>query len=80
MSDASATAAEQYLTVNKVAHRLDVSPWTVRDWISSGKLSAIKLGDSDRAPVRIRESDLDAMLKPYPSNNSDDTNVGSRAP
>ena len=65
---------EQYLTVAKLAHKLDVSPWTIRDWIKSGKLRAIKLGDNPRAAVRIKPSDVDALLVPFtPSSTRDST-------
>lgn len=56
---------EQYLTVANVARQLGVSAWTVRDWLKDGKLAAYKVGRSRKAPVRIKTSDLDAMLIPY---------------
>jgi excisionase family DNA binding protein len=36
------------LRVREVARRFDVTEETIRDWINSGKLSAIKLGRSWR--------------------------------
>ena len=53
---------EQYLTVANVARQLGVSPWTVRDWIKDGKLAAYKVGRSVKSPVRIKASDIDALL------------------
>lgn len=35
---------DKYLTVDEVADRLRVGPWTVREWIAAGRLSAIKPG------------------------------------
>lgn len=33
---------DRYLTVEEVAKRLRVTPWTVREWVKAGRLSAIK--------------------------------------
>lgn len=40
------------------------SKWTIRTWIRTGKLRACKLGDSPNAPLRVRQSDIDAFLVP----------------
>jgi excisionase family DNA binding protein len=47
-----------YLTVEDVAKQLQVSTYTVRRWLKSGKLPAIKLGKE----WRISPDDLEAFL------------------
>jgi excisionase family DNA binding protein len=59
------TSPTYLLTITEAAHQLGVSPWTVRDWLRQGKLAAVKVGRTAKAPVRIKASDLDAMLIPY---------------
>jgi excisionase family DNA binding protein len=48
------------LTVNEVAERLNVTPLTVRRWLSAGALSGMHLGD--RAGCRIPERDVQTFL------------------
>ncbi len=52
---------ERWLTVQKVADRLDVSEQTVRRWLRSGELPGVLI--ADRAGYRIRPRDLDAFLR-----------------
>lgn len=49
---------EQFLSLEDVATRLQVSDQTIRRWIKSGKLTAYKPG----LEYRIRESDLEEFL------------------
>jgi excisionase family DNA binding protein len=61
------TAAQQttfadLLTVRQAAEALAVSQNTVRNLIHSQDLAAVRVG---RRMVRIRQADLDAILKPY---------------
>ena len=51
-----------FLTPEDVAGRLNVNVQTVRAWIRSGKLPASRL--AGRRVLRIRESDIDAVLEP----------------
>ena len=51
---------ERLLTVREVAERLRVHPITVRRHIKAGRLQAVRVGRS----VRVRESDLEAFLRP----------------
>lgn len=51
-----------YLTVDQVAEDLQLSTNTIRNWIRSGKLPAYKLCTGVTAPLRIRQSDVDALL------------------
>jgi excisionase family DNA binding protein len=53
--------AERYLTVEDVAERLQISDWTVRDWLKSGKLIGFQPGGR-RAGWRVRESDLERFV------------------
>ena len=41
---------QQHYSINEVAKRFDVSPKSVRRWISKGKLKAHKIGGSVRIP------------------------------
>jgi excisionase family DNA binding protein len=59
-----ATTVEQpsLLTVRQVAHRLNVSPLSVRRAIAEGRLGAVKLGDAGSAPLRIDPAELEDYL------------------
>lgn len=35
---------DKYLTIEEVADKLRVTAWTVREWVKSGRLQAIKPG------------------------------------
>jgi excisionase family DNA binding protein len=54
-----AASEEQFLSLEDVASRLQVSDQTVRRWIKSGKLTAYKPG----LEYRIREADLEEFLR-----------------
>jgi excisionase family DNA binding protein len=54
-----AASEEQFLSLEDVAARLQVSDQTVRRWIKSGKLTAYKPG----LEYRIREADLEEFLR-----------------
>jgi excisionase family DNA binding protein len=54
--------SDVFLTPEDVADRLSVNVQTVRAWIRSGKLPASRL--AGRRVLRIRESDLEAVLEP----------------
>jgi excisionase family DNA binding protein len=49
---------EKLLTVNETAAYLSLSTQTVRKWINSGKLQAVKIGKE----FRIRLSELNDLL------------------
>jgi excisionase family DNA binding protein len=53
-----AASEEQFLSLEDVASRLQVSDQTVRRWVKAGKLAAYKPG----LEYRIRESDLEEFL------------------
>ena len=65
MSDAMSDNSTSLMTIRQVAKALTLNEWTVRDWISDGRLPAVKLGPGERAPVRIRESDVEKLLIPF---------------
>jgi len=41
---------DKLLNVEKAAEVLSVSPWTIRAWITQGKLGSIKLGSRRLVP------------------------------
>jgi excisionase family DNA binding protein len=50
-----------YLTVQEVAERLRVTPWTVRQWLTSGQLRGLRLGGP--AGWRVSEEALSAFIE-----------------
>jgi excisionase family DNA binding protein len=51
---------DQWLTVEQIATRMQVTPETVRRWLRSRKLRGVRL--SDKAGWRVRASDLDRYI------------------
>lgn len=51
-------ADPKLLTVPQVAAELQVTPQTVRNWIESGVLPAVRIGRA----FRLRRDDVDALL------------------
>jgi excisionase family DNA binding protein len=49
------------VSIDTIAQRLDVSPWTVRTWLRQGKLPYTKIGRR----VLVREKDLAKLLKQH---------------
>jgi excisionase family DNA binding protein len=66
----SPKAPEEVLTVRQAAEEAHVRPETIRDWVRSGRLKAIRVGQERRrgktksAAIRVLRSELDAALKP----------------
>ncbi len=57
------TSEEELLTVQEVARRLRVNEATVRRWIKTGALEAIKLPHNGKREIyRIRQSTLNSIL------------------
>ncbi|MGH7274947.1 MAG: helix-turn-helix domain-containing protein, partial [Nitrospiria bacterium] len=50
------------LTLREAADYLAVSYWTVRTWVESGKLPAVRLPGDGRL-VRIEVGDLDRLIE-----------------
>jgi excisionase family DNA binding protein len=59
------TPEDRYLLkISDVARQFGVTTQTVRAWISSGKLPAVRVGER---VIRIRPSDLAAMERKIPT-------------
>ena len=56
-----AAMAEELLTVEDVAERLKLTPYTIREWLKAGRMRGIRLG-SRRAGWRIPLSEVDRFL------------------
>lgn len=52
------------LTVGEACELLKLAERTVRQWMASGRLPYVRLGDGKGAPVRIRKKDLLALQRP----------------
>jgi excisionase family DNA binding protein len=50
---------QQLLTVEQIAAEFQLTPQTIRNWIKSGALSAVKIGHV----YRIKREELDAMMR-----------------
>lgn len=56
---------EQFYTVKEVAQLLKMTDGTIRNWISNGKIKAVKIGgDNKQSQTRIAESELKKLLNP----------------
>jgi excisionase family DNA binding protein len=65
---------ETYLTVPQVAKRLQVSRQAIYNWITEGKLKAVRIGTA----LRIPESALLEFIQPVkPGERLDDDSVGN---
>lgn len=53
---------QQFMTVQEVAAMINISEKTVRRLIWDGRLPAIRVGDSDRSPLRIPVDGLNDWL------------------
>lgn len=54
---------EKMYTRKEVAELLNVSYATIVNWVSEGKLKAIKIGNTHNSPVRVPESSLQKLIK-----------------
>lgn len=54
---------EKLYTIHEVARLLGLSYVTIWSWIKKGKVKAVKLGTTPKAPVRIPESEVRRFLK-----------------
>jgi len=70
--------ADPWLTAPEVARELKVNPQTVRIWIRSGRLPAVRTGNR----WRVRRSDVDRTFSSHPSPEGEHTpaeSAGQRA-
>lgn len=65
---ARVTALPRLLTLEEVAEHLGVTTKAVRNWIATGALPASRVGSRG---IRIRECDVEAMLRPIPTTAGD---------
>ncbi len=65
----SSVKPHTYVTIAEAAQQLEWNPRTVRRRISEGALPAYRLGPRH---IRIKVSDIDAMLRPIPTAGGDD--------
>lgn len=49
---------EQLLSIERTAEMLSVSPWTVRAWITQGRLGSAKLGSRRLVP----QSEIEKLI------------------
>ena len=57
-----AMVAPRLLTMRQAAEYLGVSYWTVRSWVESGKLRAVRLPGDGRL-IRIEIAELDRLVE-----------------
>ena len=61
--------SDELLTVNDIALHFRLRPWTIRHWVSDGRIPYLKLGGA----VRFRKSDIDGFeLRNRHGNKADD--------
>ena len=59
------TNQRRWMSPAEAADYLGISPRTLRNYISEGKLPAYRLGG--KRTMRIDRADLDALLRPIPT-------------
>ena len=68
---------DTYLTVREVAERLRVTRQAIYNWITEGRLKAIKVGKS----VRVSRSSIEAFIQPVkPGDPIEDDESGQWTP
>ncbi|MGV0645072.1 excisionase family DNA-binding protein [Mycolicibacterium sp. XJ2546] len=54
----------EYESLQRAAVRTGFSVFTFRELVNSGKLPAYRLSDKPGSAIRVRISDVDALMKP----------------
>lgn len=54
----------EYVSLRRAAEYLDMTERSVRRYIADGNLPAFRLGPRE---IRIKQTDLDALLRPIPT-------------
>ncbi|MEO5576455.1 MAG: helix-turn-helix domain-containing protein [Gaiellaceae bacterium] len=57
------------LSPSEAARELGVTPASVRRWVASGELPAVRLGDGDLARIRITRDELQRFVRPARTTN-----------
>jgi len=60
------TRMDAVLSAEEVAARLGVSSHSVRSWVRSGRLPALRLGPGPLARIRVEESALERFVRRVP--------------
>lgn len=68
---------ETYLTVKEVADKLRVTRQAIYNWISEGRLKAVKVGGKS---VRIPASSIAALIQPLEPGEIKDEDMGPISP
>ena len=57
------TLSEEMLNIREAAERLNITPYTLREWIKAGKIAAIKPAGEGLGwrEYRLRASDVEAL-------------------
>ncbi|MCV7302630.1 excisionase family DNA-binding protein [Mycobacterium barrassiae] len=58
------TATSIYTSVKGAAQRYDVADCTIRELINTGRLPAYRFSDKPGSAIRIKITDLEALMKP----------------
>lgn len=59
------TALPDYESLRDAAARIGFSIDTLRDKVNRGELRAYRLSDKPGSSIRVRRTDVDALLKPF---------------
>jgi excisionase family DNA binding protein len=54
----------EFESMKTAAARTEISVWTFRDLIASGKLRAYRLSDKPGSAIRVKRADVDALFRP----------------
>ena len=55
---------DDLLTVEEVCEITRLAQRTIRSWMASGRLPYVRIGGEGKVPVRIRRSDVLALIRP----------------
>jgi excisionase family DNA binding protein len=58
------SAPRQLIGIQEAAARCNVSQWTVRNWISSGRLTGYRMGPR---LIRVEAAELERLFKVMPT-------------
>jgi excisionase family DNA binding protein len=72
MGETTATN-QHWLTIPEAANHIRLKVDTIREYMYTGQLKAYKIGPARNARVRIKETDLEALLIPYAPAKGDDS-------